>query len=92
MPQTRYVLKQALAKGLKPILVINKIDRENAQIAHVLNQTQDLFLELASKEDQLDFPVLYASGRLGFASTDSNSQGTDMTPLFETILNITFHQ
>jgi GTP-binding protein len=88
MPQTRYVLKQALAKGLKPILVINKIDRENAQIAHVLSQTQDLFLELASKEDQLDFPVLYASGRLGFASTDPNSQGSDMTPLFETILNV----
>ena len=86
MPQTRYVLKQALGKGLKPILVINKIDREGAQIANVLSQTQDLFLELATRDDQLVFPVLYAAGREGWATNDPNIKGTDMEPLFETIL------
>jgi len=58
MPQTRFVLKQAFEKGLKPIVVINKIDRENARIAEVVSLTQDLFLELATTSDQLDFPVL----------------------------------
>jgi len=87
MPQTRYVLKQALAKGLKPILVINKIDRNGTQVADVLDQTQDLFLELATRDDQLEFPVLYASGREGWASTDPDEKGTDMEPLFEAILN-----
>lgn len=87
MPQTRYVLKQAFAKGLKPILVINKLDRNGARVAQVLNQTQDLFLELATREDQLDFPVLYASGREGWASSDPDVRGTNMEPLFEAILN-----
>jgi len=86
MPQTRYVLKQAFDKGLKPILVINKIDRDGVQIAQVLSQTQDLFLELATNDEQLDFPILYASGRNGFAVNDPNVTGTDMVPLFEAIL------
>ncbi|MGA9048218.1 MAG: translational GTPase TypA [Dehalococcoidia bacterium] len=86
MPQTRFVLKQAFDKGLKPIVVINKIDRENARIAEVLSLTQDLFLELATDSDQLDFPVLYASARNGTCTTDPNMEGTDMVPLFEAIL------
>jgi len=87
MPQTRYVLKQALDKRLKPVVVINKIDRENAQVDRVLNQAQDLFLELATEEEQLDFPVLYASGREGWATERPGIKGRDMVPLFEAILN-----
>lgn len=87
MPQTRFVLQQALEKGLKPIVVINKIDRENAQIAEVLSQTQDLFLELATNENQLDFPVIYASGRDGYADTTIDGHNRDLVPLFEAILN-----
>ncbi|MGD0354157.1 MAG: translational GTPase TypA [Dehalococcoidia bacterium] len=86
MPQTRFVLKQAFEKGLKPIVVINKIDRENARIAEVVSLTQDLFLELATTSDQLDFPVLYASARNGTCTTDPAVKGTDMVPLFEAIL------
>src|SRR5271157_3411085 len=69
MPQTKYVLKQALKNGLKPIVVINKIDRENARIDEVFKLTQDLFMELATNAEQLDFPVLYASGRQGIVVT-----------------------
>ncbi len=87
MPQTRFVLQQALAKGLKPIVVINKVERENARIEQTLRLTQDLFLELATRDDQLDFPVLYASGREGFAVTEPEAQGKDLVPLFEAILN-----
>ena len=87
MPQTRYVLKQAFDKGLKPILVINKIDRDRAQITRVLSQTQDLFLELATTDAQLEFPTLYASGRNGCASFDPDIPGTDMLPLLDTILS-----
>ena len=87
MPQTRFVLQQALEKGLKPIVVINKIDRENAQIKEVLNQAQDLFLELATDDKQLEFPVLYASGREGYADTTVDGQNKDLIPLFEAILN-----
>ncbi len=87
MPQTRFVLQQALAKGLKPIVVVNKVERENARIDQTLHLTQDLFLELATSGDQLDFPVLYASGREGFASTEPGTLGKDMEPLFEAILN-----
>jgi GTP-binding protein len=86
MPQTKYVLAQALKHGLKPIVVINKIDRENARIAEVLHLTQDLFLELATSADQLDFPVLYASGKEGTVSKDPGTKGKDVSPLFETIL------
>jgi len=86
MPQTKFVLAQALKHGLKPIVVINKIDRENARIAEVLNLTQDLFLELATSTDQLDFPVLYASGKEGTVVTDPGRKGKDVSPLFESIL------
>jgi GTP-binding protein len=86
MPQTRFVLRQAFAKGLKPILVINKIDRENSRLEEVLHLTQDLFLELASDSDQLDFPVLYTSARNGTCTTDPAVDGENMVPLFEAIL------
>jgi GTP-binding protein len=86
MPQTKFVLRQALINGLKPIVVINKIDRANARIAEVLKLTQDLFLELATSADQLDFPVLYASGRDGVVSTEPNVSGKDVSTLFETII------
>jgi GTP-binding protein len=86
MPQTRFVLKQALSKGLKPIVVINKIDRENSRISEVVSLTQDLFLELVTNADQLDFPVIYASARNGTAVTDPKIEGHDLIPLFECIL------
>ena len=86
MPQTKVVLKKALEKKIKPIVIINKIDRENARIPEVLNMVQDLFLELAISEDQLDFPVIYASGREGWATFDQKEKGCDLIPLFETIL------
>ena len=87
MPQTRFVLKQALNKGLKPIVVINKIDRENSRIAEVVRLTQDLFLELATDADQLDFPILYTSARDGTATIDPKKDGEDLIPLFESILH-----
>ncbi|MDD5082244.1 MAG: translational GTPase TypA [Dehalococcoidales bacterium] len=86
MPQTKFVLRQAFEKGLRPIVVINKIDRSNSRVAEVLNLTQDLFLELAANSDQLDFQVLYASAKQGTAVTELSTPGSDITPLFERIL------
>ena len=86
MPQTKYVLRQALKIGLKPIVVINKTDMANARVAEVLSLTQDLFLELATSAEQLDFPVLYASGREGTAVTVPGEKGVNIMPLFEIIL------
>ena len=86
MPQTKFVLRKALGRGLKPIVVINKIDRENSRIAAVLGSTEDLFLELATSADQLDFPVLYVSAREGTAVTELGVKGKDITPLFECVL------
>ena len=86
MPQTKFVLRQALNRGLAPIVVINKIDREASRIAEVVDLTQDLFLELATNADQLDFPVLYASAREGYAVLDPAAEGRDLEPLFECIL------
>jgi GTP-binding protein len=86
MPQTKVVLRKALEKKIKPIVIINKIDRENSRVPAVLNLIQDLFLELAISADQLDFPVVYASAREGWASLDPDVKGTDLSPLFETIL------
>ena len=86
MPQTKFVLRKALKMGLKPIVVINKIDRENSRVSEVLGFTQDLFLELATSADQLDFPVLYVSAREGTAVTELGVKGSDITPLFECIL------
>jgi GTP-binding protein len=86
MPQTRFVLKKALELGLKPILVINKIDRRDARVEQVLTWTQDLFLELATHADQLDFPVIYAIARDGVARYTPEDDNADLVPLFETIL------
>ncbi len=86
MPQTRFVLRHAFNRGLIPIVVINKMDRKNARVPEVLRLTQDLFLDLATTSEQLDFPVLYASGKEGTVSTDPHTKGTDVAPLFEAIL------
>ena len=86
MPQTRFVLGQALSKGLKPIVVINKTDRPNSRTAEVLRLIQDLFLELATTSDQLDFPVLYASAKEGIAVTEPDAKGKDIYAIFECIL------
>jgi GTP-binding protein len=86
MPQTKFVLRQALAKGLRPIVVINKIDRHDSRIAEVLKLTEDLFLKLATSADQLDFPVVYASAAEGTAVSDLGTEGRDITPLFDRIL------
>ncbi len=86
MPQTRFVLRKALAHGLKPIVVVNKVDRPGARPDWAVNQTFDLFDKLGAAEDQLDFPVIYASALLGWASKNVNETGKDMTPLFEAIL------
>jgi len=86
MPQTRFVLQQAMSRGLKPIVVINKIDRINSRIAEVIRFTQDLFLELATSAEQLDFPLLYVSARDGFAVTEPGMKGRDIFPLLDCIL------
>lgn len=86
MPQTRFVTKKALAQGLKPIVVINKIDRPGARPDWVINATFDLFVELDASEEQLDFPIVYASGLQGYATLDLNEPSKDMRPLFETII------
>src|SRR6184192_2739349 len=86
MPQTRFVTRKALALGLQPIVVVNKVDRPGARAQWVVNQTFDLFDKLGASEDQLDFPVVYASALNGYASLDPSQPGTDMRPLFETIL------
>ena len=87
MPQTTYVLRQALQQDVKPMVVINKIDRPEARVDEVLEMVQDLFLELATDADQLDFPVLYASAKQGYATADPDQPGTDMQPLFDAILD-----
>ena len=86
LPQTRFVLKKALEAGLPPIVVINKIDRNDARPAEVLDEVYDLFIDLDATEDQLDFPVLYTNARTGTATTDLKVDGTTLEPLFETIL------
>lgn len=86
MPQTRFVTQKAFALGLKPIVVINKIDRPGARPDWVVDQTFDLFDRLGATDEQLDFPIVYASALNGYASLDSEATGGDMTPLFETIV------
>lgn len=86
MPQTRFVTKKALALGLKPIVVINKVDRPGARTDWVINHTFDLFANLGATDEQLDFPVVYASALNGFAKLDMKDESDNMRPLFETIL------
>jgi len=86
MPQTKFVLKKALALGHKAIVVINKIDRPDAQIDEVINKTFDLFAELGATDEQLDFPIVYASGIKGTATLDIAEDGKDLIPLFDLIL------
>ena len=87
MPQTREVLKKSLALGLKPIVVINKIDRPGAQPEKVVDQVIELFIELNATDEQLDFPVVYASAKNGIAKMDLADETTDLSCLFETIIN-----
>ncbi len=87
MPQTRFVLKKAFHYHIKPIVVINKIDRPDARPDEVLNEIFDLFVELEADDEALDFPVIYASGRSGYARLDPKDDSMDMRPLLETIIN-----
>ena len=89
MPQTRFVTKKALALGLKPIVVINKIDKPSARPSWVIDQTFELFDSLGATDEQLDFPIVYASGLSGFAKLEETDESNDMRPLFETILKHT---
>jgi len=86
MPQTKFVTGKALALGLKPIVVVNKVDRSDARIQEVLDEVFDLFVSLDANDEQLDFPVLYASGRNGYASTDMDAREGTLQPMFETIV------
>ncbi len=86
MPQTRFVTRKALAQGLKPIVVVNKVDRDSARPDWVVDQTFDLMDKLGATEEQLDFPVIYASAINGWATTKSGEIGTDMRPLFDAVL------
>lgn len=86
MPQTRFVLEKALSLKLKVVVVVNKIDRPDARIKEVVDEVLELFLELDADEEQLNSPFVFASARAGIASTDQNVMGTDMKPLFDTII------
>src|SRR5580700_11637656 len=86
LPQTRYVLMKALEANLKPIVVINKIDRPDARAAEVLNEIYDLFIDLDAQEDQLDFPVLYSNAKLGIAKSSLDDPSDNLRPLFEAII------
>jgi len=87
MPQTKFVTGKALALGLRPIVVVNKIDRPDARPAEVLDEVFELFLNLEANDEQLDFPTLYASGRAGYAGLTDDVREGDLTPLFETIVS-----
>lgn len=87
MPQTRFVTQKALQQGLKPIVVVNKVDRDAARPDWVVDQTFDLFDRLGATDEQMDFPILFASGFNGYAGFDSDVRSGDMTPVFETIVN-----
>ena len=87
LPQTRFVLRKALEARLPVVLVVNKVDRSDARTSEVVNEVEELFLDLDADEDQIGFPILYASARAGWASTDPDKIGTDLNVLFETILS-----
>lgn len=86
MPQTRFVLKKALENKVKPIVVVNKIDRQEARPAEVIDEVLELFIELGADEEQIDFPIVYTSSRYGYAKYDLNDSSDDLQPLFDTIL------
>src|SRR6516225_9970147 len=86
MPQTKFVLRKAFANKIRPIVVINKIDRPDARPHEVLNEVFDTFVELGADEHQLDFPYIFASGKGGFASNDAHARSGDIKPLFDLIL------
>src|SRR4051794_24841083 len=86
LPQTRFVLRKAFEAGLRPIVVINKIDRADARPSDVLNQVFDLFVEVDATEEQLDFPTIYAAGRQGISKLELADEATDFKPLFASIL------
>src|SRR5262245_1994903 len=88
MPQTRFVTKKALALGLRPILVVNKVDREGCDPDGTVDGVFDLFVHLGASDEQLDFPVVYASGRQGWASSSLDGPRTDLTPLLDMILEV----
>ena len=87
MPQTKFVTGKALALGLRPIVVVNKVDRPDERIQEVLDEVFDLFVSLEASDEQLDFPVLYASGRNGYASDDMHARSGTLIPMFETIVS-----
>ena len=87
LPQTRFVLRKTLEAGLAVIVVINKVDRADARVVEVVREVEDLFLDLDAAESQLDFPILYASARQGWATLDAARPGEDLAPLFETMLS-----
>ena len=87
MPQTKFVLKKALELGLKPIVVINKIDKPTARPQEVINMLFDLFILLGANDEQADFPIVYASAKNGYAMNNTTDEAKDLTPLFEAILN-----
>lgn len=89
MPQTRFVLKEALQNNLRPILFINKIDKKDERAEEVVDMTFNLFMELGATDEQLDFPILYGSARSGYAIYNMSDEGKDLTPLLETIVNNT---
>src|SRR3954471_18270159 len=87
MPQTKFVLRQALQRGHRAILVINKVDRANARPNHVLNETFDLFLDLGASEEQAEFPTIYTNALTGQAGTNWHHMGSSLEPLFEAIID-----
>ncbi len=91
MPQTKFVLSKALKQGLKPIVIINKLDKSDPIADEVLNETFDLFVSLEANEEQLDFPVLYASGRSGWASKDIDGPRENLHPLLDLVLDHVKH-
>ena len=87
MPQTKYVLRKALEQKLKPIVIINKIDRQDERAEEVVDEVLDLFIELGATEDQLDFPVVFATARAGIAKLNMSDESDSLQPLFETLIH-----